>query len=405
MAWLPFTRDPLSRDGDEPLAAQQLDNRFIPVRTLDLCRALTEEYVRARGDDDEFGSLTAGLCDVIEQEAAAFERMMLDDYAPFDPDRETLPADSDAAARSAEGYVRMTSRLNYLLDKANFEPLNEVEIDRVVSVANSHGLRVRIDPSRVEMISIWVRGRGTTMRNRRTWRHPIRGVDYQLPVFSRLAVLARMKCDPHIQIRLFKDIPEEDVEALLPHAEVAMTWLDRLVMVSGGVSKAGSTFAKVLTSAMVISQLMTLIVFALPVIIWRMFSGYRNARIARDSQRTRHLYYQSLANNAAAIHSLVSLIQQEEVKEVLLVYATCLLAQTDIADDDDLQRRIVAWVERRFGATIDFDIRDGLESMGRLKLWSDAARYRVIPPADAARSLAEHWLRRRSERYHERLSG
>lgn len=405
MAWLPFTRDPLSRDGDEPLAAQQLDNRFIPVRTLDLCRALTDEYVRCRGDDDEFEALTAALCDVIEQEAAAFERMMLDDYAPFDPDRETLPTESDAAARNPEGYVRMTSRLNYLLDKANFEPLNEVEIDRVVSVANSHGLRVRIDPSRVELISIWVRGRGTTMRNRRTWRHPFRGVDYRLPVFSRLAVVARLKCDPHVQIRLFKDIPEEDVEALLPHAEIAMTWLDRMVMLSGGVSKAGSTIARVLTATMFITQIMTLVALALPVILWRMFSGYRNARIARDSQRTRHLYYQSLANNAAAIHSLVSLIEQEEVKEVLLVYATCLLAQTDIADDDDLQRRIVAWIERRFGATIDFDIRDGLESMGRLKLWSDAGRYRVIPPADAARRLAEHWLRRRSERYHERLSG
>lgn len=401
MGWLGFGRSDLVADS----AIELIENRFIPMRTPALLRALADECARHGGADDGFDAFAAALRDVIEQEAAAFNRMIVDAYALVDPDCDTIAREPGAAPRAPEAYAKLIARLSYLLDKANFEPLDAVEIDRAIQVANSHGLRVKIDPARVELVAIWVRGRGAITRRRRTWRRPIRGVEYTLPVYRRLAVVARLKGDPNVQIKLFKDIPEEDVEALLPHAEIAMTWLDRMVMVSGGVSKAGSTLARVITGAMLIGQMMSLLALALPIILWRLFSGYRNARLARDSQRTRHLYYQSLANNSAAIHALVSLIEQEEIKEIALVYATCLTAATEIENDHDVQHRIESFLQRRCGATVDFDIRDGLKSMERLELWSDAARYRVLPPSDAAQRLIEHWARRRSERCHERLSG
>src|SRR5215475_13766019 len=122
----------------------------------------------------------------------------MDLYSPVSPDRETVSGPNDPATRTPHGYAVLNAKLAYLLDKANFTRLDEVQIDRALEVAGSHGLRVRLHPDRIESLSLWVRGAGEIERVRRTWRHPIRGVRERLPVFHRLTVVGRLKDDPHV---------------------------------------------------------------------------------------------------------------------------------------------------------------------------------------------------------------
>lgn len=135
-------------------------------------------------------------------------------------------------------------------------------------------------------------------------------------------------------------------------------------------------------------------------LLWRTFSGYRNVRSRRDSQRTRNLYYQNVANNAGAIHVLASFITQEEIKEALLAYVICLTTELPISSDSELCRRVEAFLCERFGVTVQFDIADAIESLDRLALWNDRARFRVLPAREAGSKLGAHWSRRASEGYH-----
>jgi hypothetical protein len=210
-------------------------------------------------------------------------------------------------------------------------------------------------------------------------------------VYRRLVVIARLKGDPHVLIKMFKDIPEEDVEALLPHAEIRMNWSDRLFMLGGGAGVVGSTGAQVAkivsASLLAISRLLWVVTFGFCVLVYRTFNGYRLARHKRDSQRTRHLYFQNVANNAGTLAVLMSMIAQEDIKEAVLAYLLCATDEHPVGSPAELQARADAWLQQRFGIDVDFDAEDAIETLDRLGLWQDRAALRVVAPSEAVSRL------------------
>ncbi len=393
----------LSRDPTAQTTHHPPDDRFIPVSAIDLLAALVAAeselgpHVRAL---PEFG---AALRDVIDFEAVALERDVLELYADVNPDRDTAPTADALHRRATRGCDGLARQLDYLAQKANFDRLDTPHVAAVVRAANSHGLRVRLRPERIQRLAIWVRGRSNTRRQVRTIRHPFRGRGVTLPVYRRLVVMAQLRDDPHVLLKLFKDIPVEDVEALLPHAEVTMTWLDRLKAWGGGAGAIGSTAAKLLSTAATLaalSKLLWVLLLGLGTLAVRTILGYRRARLSRDWQRTRHLYYQNLSNNAGVVHTLVDMIAQEEFKEALLAYAFCGAPNDPPGSPADLRGRIEGFVGKRFEVRFDFDIDDALESLTRLDLWQSPDALRALPPQQAIERLRRHWREGRCRDYH-----
>lgn len=392
----------LARDPTVETAFHVPDDHFIPVSGADLVRTMSADRCTFGPGAGELCGVADALRQVVEQETGEFERELADLYAAFNPDRDTVPTRETDALRTRRGYAELAQRLDHLMRKANFERLDDVQIDAAVALANSHGLRVRLHPERIESLSIWVRGRATTEREVRTLRRPIRGEVRKFAVYRRLAVAARLRDDPNVVLKLFKDIPIADLEALLPHAEVTMSWFDRVRIWGGGAGTLGTTATKLLSATAtlaVLSKLLWVILFGLATLTVRTLLGYRRARINRDWQRTRHLYYQNLSNNAGVVHSVIDMIAQEELKEALLAYAFCAAADP-VDSPADLQGRVEGYVATHFGATFDFDVSDALETLTRLDLWEDADAMRVVPPAVLRARLERHWHERRSHDYH-----
>lgn len=393
----------IARDPTAAVECHRPDDRFIPLRIHDLLRGLEDEFIQGGGDAKAFQAFANSLRDVAHQEAVAFERELANHYSHFNPDRDTLPVESDAAVRTPEGYASLYTRLNYLLDKANFERLRDFDVERVVRAANTHGLRVRLYPERIEELTIWLRGHGRMLKRRRTWRHPLKGEPVPLDVFRRLVVVAQLKDDPHVIVKIFKDIPEDDVEALLPHAEVEMTLLDRVTMFGGGAGALGSTATKVIpmlsAGLFLLSRLLWVVLVGGCVLFYRTFMGYRRARANRDGQRTRNLYYYNVANNAGAVHLLIDMIAQEEFKEAVLAYVMCR-RRSGFADAAQAGTAVENYLRRRFGLNVDFDVGDAVKTLTRLDLWADRAALRVVEPAEAIRRLDEQWRARRCDTRH-----
>ncbi|MCA9239031.1 MAG: DUF3754 domain-containing protein [Planctomycetales bacterium] len=382
----------------------QPESRFVPVRAADLARLLTQ-------DAERFGLTSMGLSEVlqairtaIEQEACSFHSELEEAYAHFNPDRETVRLKDLEASSDLAAFEDLIRRLSYLLDKANFEQLEEVGIAETIRRASSNRIQVRIRPELVERLDLWVRGHGVTPNKVRTWKHPIKGEEERTPVFKRMAVVARLKDDPHVMIKLFKDIPVAEVEALLPHAEVTMTLLDRVKLFGSTAGVMGTMalkLAKVAIALAYFTQILWILLIGVGTIALRTFFGYRNAKTSRDWRRTQRLYFQNLGNNASALQQLLAAVKQEELKEAYLAYALAHQPGADGLTSSGLRRRVEAYLEEKLGVEVDFDIDDAVETITRLNLWKKDGGQQVRPPHEAAKVLQEYLRQETSRTYHQ----
>ncbi len=368
------------------------DDRFIPVRACDLAHRLATDAGLFGLESDSVHEFAAALEEVIDRETGTFERRLADAYARFNPDRDTQPIVADEPA-TADEYELLCTQLAYLLDKANYEELSDVEIAQAVLRAGSRNLSVRVDPTRVEFLRLWVRGRGETTKLERCRWKPWQKQKINVPVFKRLMVVARLKDEPYVRLKLFKEIPEAEVEALLPHAEVTMSLWDRIKLLSTGAGTLGVTLSKVLKIAIGFAALWKLawiLLIGVATLGVRSALGYRNARMNRDWQRTRHLYFQNMGNNASALQLLVATVKQEEFKEVLLVYV--LRHASDTRNDSrppNPREQVEQYLREQFDVEVDFDINDAESKLTNLGLATEVHPAGVLPIDEAIEVLRQ----------------
>jgi hypothetical protein len=330
---------------------------------------------------------------ILEQEKSAFERALTRAYSRVNPDRETIDlVNRDTPAESE--FQILNSKIQHMLEKANFEQLSDDQVRAALEAGSTHGIKVKIDEDGLEEMSIWVRGRSTAPFHRRTLNHPIKGETSSVAIFNRLALITRPVGESNVQVRLFKDIPIRDVEALLPNANVSMGIRDAVMMVGSGAGAGWTVAAKVLAVGLVAaSQLLWVVAIPLAGLFWKIFSGYRRAIKDRDSNRAKHLYFQSLGSNRSAIHLISFMICEEEIKEAVLMYAFCLDAESDGRTTTEPEMKLD--IERYLHKLTEIEV----------NLWKDRSNLRVDGIVVAATKLELHCQQGLSRDYHAGLLG
>jgi hypothetical protein len=162
---------------------------------------------------------------------------------------------------------------------------------------------------------------------------------------------------------------------------------------------------KLVTALTALSKLLWVVLVGALVLAYRTFMGYRRARSSRDSQRTRHLYYQNLGNNAGVLQSLIAMVAQEEQKEAVLAYALCHQPREQSWTEDELAERAAKYLGRRFSVEVDFDARDALETLRRLDLFRSTLALRVVDVDEALPRLRRHRASGRCAAYHRAAVG
>jgi len=385
------------------------DDRFIPVRAGDLAEGVLRDAEFFGANPEQRRGVFDALNEIVTREATTFEASLADQYAWFNPDRDTVAQGEAGQLGSARAGDEMVRRLEHLLAKANFERLDAGQVQAAIRAANSQGLKVRVDPDKLVDFQLWVRGRDREPRRFRSVRAPIRGRWRQMTLYRRMVLVARLREEGQIVVKMFREIPLADVEALLPHASVRMSWLDRVQAFGGAGGALGSTalkLGKVAAAVAYWSTLMYVLMGGMVVLAFRAFFGYRRAKAKRDYQRTRHLYFRFMAGNAAAIHSLVAMVMQEEHKEAVLAYAACDAARLGgepVRARDDVRAHVERYLRERYGVEIDFDVTDAIETMDRLGILDENGFPGVKAPVEAERHLRSLLRRRDHWGYHDGL--
>lgn len=382
------------------------DDRYIPVRIEALMAEISRQGERFGPLAESVEAFERALEHAILQETSAFKRAIGRAYEPVNPARETIAHAEDDDQAVVDGRIEaLRGMVSYLLDKANYEPLDEGQIEATLHLASTHGMRIRVNPDRMAFLDLYVRGRAETTRNVRTWRHPFKGEDRTIEIFRRLAVVFRPADEERVNLKLFREIPLEDVEALLPHAEAQMTRFDKIKIVGGGLGALGGIATKLwavlVHGAVIASGFLWAATVAMVGLSVRSILGYRHAKRVRASQMTHHLYFQNVANNAGVLDQLLMSIGHEELKEALLGYAV-LAADSSIDSMVSFEAAVTAWLDDAFGVRVDFDGPDAHESLTRLELWDDPERWTVVAPEQAIERLDARWRARRGADYHVR---
>jgi hypothetical protein len=335
------------------------------------------------------------------------------DYAPFDPDRETVALQESSPNDKIDKLDKLFTTFGFMLQKANYRHITEEQLKQALNSRSRWGLTMNVDFSIFDRLSVYYRGDAIGRRVFRNWRKWWREEEVEVPVYRRLVIMLRLRDEAKgkigrevnsagVYVKSFKDIPKDDVEMLLPGARLVMNRFDKtkvsfplltfLAITAWNVFKvvlAGVAAGPVGAGAVGVWSLAV----GSGAYGYRSYTSYNLTKSQYSLQLTRSLYYQNLDNNAGVFYSLLNEAEQQEWREAILGYF-CVLklappAGYTLAEIDDC---IEAFLEKHTTLKVDFEIKDAVHKLERLKLVTQTeGRYRGVPLEEAVEQLHDAW--------------
>jgi hypothetical protein len=186
------------------------------------------------------------------------------------------------------------------------------------------------------------------------------------------APLSRFLDTDDVHIKLFKDIPQLDLEMLLPGTQVKMSPLDRMRIMLPTLSGLSLAIWKLVTlaTAPLFGSLAFLgLVGGTVGYGARSLYGYLNTKQKYQLNLTQSLYYQNLDNNAGVIHRLLDEGEEQENREAVLGYFFLWKKAPPAGwTSHELDQQIEAFLRPLAGRDVDFEVADALAKLQRLGL-------------------------------------
>jgi hypothetical protein len=202
-----------------------------------------------------------------------------------------------------------------------------------------------------------------------------------------------------VHLKIFKNIPENELEVLLPGSRVKLSLLDQSKILIPTLSSAALVVTKIMRGLMIVTFFAVsawlnwvLCVGLLAFYLIRGVLSYFRTRDQYQFGLTRNLYLKNLDNNAGVIYRIFNEAEEQEVCETLLVYGVLHQAARPMTDSE-IKDATCAALTRFSGRKVRLDIDDALGKLSRCQLAAvDAAgRWQVIPVEEAAERLADYW--------------
>ena len=394
--------------------------RFIPFRRADIVEMCLRDQSPVESQN-EFRQLAHMLAQIFHFEFHGVLEAIKDSYADLDPDVDTRRIDIDRGPE-LKPFVDL---LDGLLEKANYERISEVELNRALTESSLFKIRLHVDFSDFAEVSLFARGQSLRSETLPTW-FGLRSRRIEFVNYDRVVVYLKIRDDfetaapehSHCRagatlLKLFRDVPRADLEMLFPNTRVRMRLIDKLfigvpALVSGGIvlsTKLGASL--VLLGSLFgywlglhdqpteLNQARVMILLAgaaaLAGYLWKQFSSFKNRKIRFMQALTQNLYFRNLDNNAGVFHRLVNDAEDEESKEALLAYFFLLVSPMPLAPGE-LDRQIEAWFEANWDCRIDFEIEDALQKLCRLGLVeTSAGGFTAVAITRAMHLLDQRW--------------
>jgi len=351
-------------------------------------------------EDDIIDELAASSAWVTEQQGVTFRRIcemfvvlyharfhdnlrvLKNNYLPFSPDRDTVIVKKATEEERAVKLKAFIVNINEICERANFELLDRQALNDAMSVSSPYGVDVHVEFDDFEDMALYYRGsaiRHTTVRHWKSlW---LKKIPLEIPIYKRLFLMLKpdekqegmannkdvdARC---VYLKLFKNIPQYDLETLFPNTTIKMTLFDKvkLSVTGGGGSIAGIVaFIAKAGAGGVLGFFIAL--GGLAAVLWRQVSNVFSQRTKYMATLAKNLYYYNLNNNLGAISQVVDMAEGEDTKEAILAYFF-LSAHADKSHNEaSLDKAIEDHIRDVYKVSIDFEVSDGLRKLEALDL-------------------------------------
>ncbi len=355
-------------------------------------------------------------------------------YEPFSPDSDLFVTRTYAPEERDLMQKRVVVDIEKLLVQANYHRIDPKDVQVIMTKDSTYGLDLHVDFSAFEECLIYYRGATSRRDKRRNFKKFYRKEEFDIPIYQRLFLLFKLKPlearvrdlmaseqltrneaekaarrlralipenvrEDHIYLKLFKNIPRNDIEMIFPNTRVKFRLFDKvkLGVTSGGAFGAGvfGTASKVAAGGLVASNPVALAgAFAtLGGVAFRQAMNFVNQKNRYMVVMAQNLYFHAMADNRGVIIKLADRAAEEDVKEEILLY--CVLAKEPAkrADLPDIDAAIEQYLVTTFGINVDFDLHDALERLIRDGLVREdaAGMLHTLPPHEAAKHIDALW--------------
>ncbi|VTS05213.1 DUF3754 domain-containing protein [Tuwongella immobilis] len=387
---------------------------FIPLRSTDLVQLLVDEKnplggpTLSEGEQHQFRQFSRLVGAHFHQH---FHQQMVDlkdAYTEFDPDRDTRSLKPLNDADRATAQADMLKLIDGLLQKANYTRLNREEIQEVMDGASDWGIDMEVDWSVFDELEVYYRGDMREKRIKRSLMTLFRKREREVKVFRRMVVILKQNDHPrlgptadtrNIFLKLFKDIPQVDLEMVLPGTRMKMPKLERGKLIASLISTVAMMIWKIFTTvtavAITVGTLFSL-TFLMPLAVvvgygYKQYSSYQVTKQTYQFRLTQTLYFQTLDNNAGVLFRLLDEAEEQECREAILAYFYLWrYAGSQGWSLEALDDYIELELEKRLNLRIDFEISDAMEKLERIGLVEKVYdRYRAIPLDEAVSRLQQ----------------
>lgn len=406
--------------------------RFIPVSRQAILDYLKRPESWAEGEYEHASTFMDYLDAWRHQSYRSRLTALKQSYLTFSPDRDTVRALEFTPVQLLKMRHNLMEHLGDLLESANYEKVTQKDLDLLLTSDSPYGLRLHVDLDAFDDVVIYFRGAGTKIVEYRDWKWLyLKKKGVETPIFQRLFVALKLKPEEEvinqlmlrdelthkkaeklvkknrkmlpdgvtsdfIYLKLFKNIPQDDLEMMFPNTKVEFKLLDKLKI---GVTAGGGTIAGLATA---IPKL--LLGLANPLLLIPALAGIIGLLVRQVTkvfhQRNEYmmtlaqnLYFHNLANNRGVLTLLVDRAEEEDIKEELLLYNYLVRNKDKGTNLSTAKADIELFLQKEFGVDINFDLEDGFSRLLRdgLVEKTDDGSYKVLPPSRASSQLHRLW--------------
>lgn len=391
--------------------AESRREKFVPLHTTDLVQFLADHPALKKPHQAAFRQLASLILSMLHQLYRQKHERLTYIYAPLDPDRDTLLMSVPVESHRNRLCDELFQRLEDVLIRANYQRLTPEAIDRALRAASQWGVRMRVNFDLFQRLDVYVRGDVIGRRRQRSWRKYYRFETLSVPIYQRLVIVFRTQaasdyekrfdCN-RVYLRMFKNIPQQDVDMMLPSSGIRMSLWDHSRIVLPSIYAACVTAWRVLRNVLLLTlvglfktlAIIFLIVFAILYGLKSMFTYSLNTRRRYMLNMTQNLYYQNLDNNAGVLQRILEEGEQQEACEAILAYFAAAVLHGDQSELtlEEIDRTCESIVHEATGIHVDFDIEDAANDLLQLGIFSmRGSNWSAMPLEAAVEQLDRTW--------------
>lgn len=406
--------------------------KFIPVTKSALIDRLTREESWQQGRAAEARRFFRYL-DYWRQQTYIARLMDLEQaYEAFSPDSDLLVTRKFTEAEKATMKRRLVRQITELMTQANYTRVDPSAVDIIMTKETHYGLDLHVDMSAFEEILIFYRGRTTrteTRRNRKKFY--LLKENFELPIFQRLFILFKLKpaemrvrelmaekgCDrkdaeklvkrlrgmlppqissDYVYLKLFKNIPQADIEMIFPNTKIKFRMFDKLKLgATGGAGLGAGVFGAAGKIALLSTNPIAAAGAAVGLggVAFRQVMNFVNQKNKYMVTMAQNLYFHAMADNRGVMTLMAERAAEEDIKEEVLLYSVLAKERVHIDQLADVDAGIERYLMNTFGIEANFDVHDALSRLvadGLVRQRPDG-NLETLAPREAAQHIDALW--------------